>query len=142
MQSLDMISMNKDPVPLMQKKHNIHWLVVLTILKYISSSMGRMTSHIKQNSCLKLPTSNMIQYPRFRQGGKVISANIWTIDLGKLPSGKRLQCANLKIAIEIVDLPIANCDFPLFFVCLPEGTFPSAHPQQKNEWITYSPPHK
>jgi len=25
------------------------------------------------------------------------------------------------MAIEIVDLPIENGDFPLFFVCLPEG---------------------
>jgi len=32
----------------------------------------------------------------------------------------------LKIAIEIVDLPIEHGDFPSFFVCLPEGksTFP------------------
>ena len=29
----------------------------------------------------------------------------------------------LKIAIEIVGLPIKNCDFPLFFACLP-GEFP------------------
>jgi hypothetical protein len=29
-----------------------------------------------------------------------------------LPSGKRLQFANLKIAIEILDLFIKNCDFP------------------------------
>ena len=26
------------------------------------------------------------------------------------------------MAIEIVDLPIQNGDFPQFFVCLPEGT--------------------
>ena len=26
------------------------------------------------------------------------------------------------MAIEIVDFPIKNGDFPLFFVCLPEGT--------------------
>ena len=32
--------------------------------------------------------------------------------LWDLPSGKRLQCANLKIAIEFVDLPMKNCDFP------------------------------
>ena len=29
-----------------------------------------------------------------------------------LPSGKRLQFANLKMAIEIVDLSIKNGDFP------------------------------
>ena len=29
-----------------------------------------------------------------------------------LPSGKRLQFANWKMAIEIVDLPIENGDFP------------------------------
>ena len=39
-----------------------------------------------------------------------------------LPSGKRLQFAIVKIAIEIVDLPIKHGDFPQFFVCLPEGT--------------------
>ena len=36
-----------------------------------------------------------------------------------IPSGKRLQFANLKMAIEIVDLRINNCDFP--YVSLPEG---------------------
>jgi hypothetical protein len=25
------------------------------------------------------------------------------------------------MAIEIVDLPMKNCEFPLVFVCLPEG---------------------
>ena len=29
-----------------------------------------------------------------------------------LPSGKRLQFANWKMAIEMVDLPIGNVDFP------------------------------
>ena len=29
----------------------------------------------------------------------------------------------VKIAIEIVDLPRKNGDFPSFFVCLPEGTY-------------------
>jgi hypothetical protein len=28
----------------------------------------------------------------------------------------------LNMAIEIVDLPIKNGDFPWFFVCLPDGT--------------------
>ena len=27
------------------------------------------------------------------------------------------------MAMETVDLPIKNCDFPLFFVCLPEGIY-------------------
>ena len=27
------------------------------------------------------------------------------------------------MAIEFVDLPIENCDFPLFFVCLPDGNY-------------------
>ena len=30
----------------------------------------------------------------------------------EIPSGKRLQFANLKMAIEIVDLPMKNGDFP------------------------------
>ena len=29
-----------------------------------------------------------------------------------IPSGKRLQFANLKMAIEVVDLPSKNGDFP------------------------------
>jgi len=28
----------------------------------------------------------------------------------------------LKMAIEVVDFPIKNDDFPRFFVCLPEGS--------------------
>ena len=36
-----------------------------------------------------------------------------------VPSGKLTQL--LKMAIEIVDLPIKNGDVPQFFVCLPEG---------------------
>ena len=36
--------------------------------------------------------------------------------------GKRLQFANLSMAIEIVDVPSKNGDFLKFFVCLPEGT--------------------
>ena len=38
-----------------------------------------------------------------------------------LPSGKRLQFANLNMAIEIVDIPIKNGDFPILTFVLPEG---------------------
>ena len=38
-----------------------------------------------------------------------------------LPSGKLLQFANLKMAIEIVDLPIQIGDFPQLCHSLPEG---------------------
>ena len=42
-----------------------------------------------------------------------------------LPSGKRLQFANGKMAIKIVDLPLKNCDLPQFFVCpMKNGDFP------------------
>ena len=37
----------------------------------------------------------------------------------QIPSGRRLHFANLKMAIDIVDLPIQNGDFPI--VSLPEG---------------------
>ena len=39
--------------------------------------------------------------------------------LKEIPSGK-LTVHNLKMAIEIISVPIKNC-FPWFFVCLPEG---------------------
>jgi hypothetical protein len=91
--------------------------------------MGRMTSRIKTK--IMFETTNQQYDPiskvSTRREGD-FSKHLWTIDLGKLPSGKRLQFANLKIAIEIVDLPMI---FHCFFVCLPEGTFPSAHPQQE-----------
>ena len=35
--------------------------------------------------------------------------------------GKRLEFANLNMAIEIVDLPTKNGDFPYSYVSLPEG---------------------
>ena len=38
-----------------------------------------------------------------------------------LPSGKLTLL--LKMAIEIVDFPMKNCDFPQFFVSLPEGSW-------------------
>ena len=41
-----------------------------------------------------------------------------------VPSGNLLQFAIEAMAIEIVDLPINNCDFPWVCVCLPEGLFP------------------
>ena len=40
-------------------------------------------------------------------------------EIQPIPSGKLTWL--LKIAIEIVDLPIKNGDVPSFFVCLPEG---------------------
>jgi hypothetical protein len=36
------------------------------------------------------------------------------------------------MAIEIVDLPIKNSDFPYFFVCLPEGSFDVAGDIREN----------
>ena len=36
----------------------------------------------------------------------------------------------LKMAIEIVDFPLKNGDFPSFFVCLPEGTLPKTPGQR------------
>ena len=47
-------------------------------------------------------------------GSIMIDFQIWgSWELPKVTRpGKRLQFANLKIAIEIVDLPIKNGDFP------------------------------
>jgi hypothetical protein len=45
-------------------------------------------------------------------------------DTQEIPSGDDEEFANLKMAIEIVDLPINNGVLqviPEFFVCLPEG---------------------
>ena len=36
------------------------------------------------------------------------------------------------MAIEIVDFPIKNGDFPLLFVCLPEGNQLGDHSKQRN----------
>jgi hypothetical protein len=59
------------------------------------------------------------------------SKHLWTIDLGKLPSGKRLQFANLKIAIEIVDLPMI---FHFFLYVYQRVLFLQPIPN-KNEWM-------
>jgi hypothetical protein len=72
-------------------------------------------------------TESTVRIPTFGASGffgvadmKVFWLNIF--NLLYLPSGKRLQFANLKMAIEIVDLPIKNGgSFHSFFVCLPEG---------------------
>jgi hypothetical protein len=42
------------------------------------------------------------------------------------------------MAIEIVDFPIKNCDFPSFFVGLPEGT--SAKNGPKIPWENFAEP--
>ena len=41
--------------------------------------------------------------------------------------GKHSQFANWNMAIEIVDLPIENGDFPVRYVSLPEGNPPFSH---------------
>ena len=43
----------------------------------------------------------------------------------RLPSGKLTVCELENGPVEIVDFPIENGHFPLFFVCLPEGIVPN-----------------
>ena len=52
-----------------------------------------------------------------------------------VPAGNLLQCANLNIAIETVDLPIQNGDSPYPCKRLPEGIWDQSQPD-KNQWTT------
>jgi len=42
------------------------------------------------------------------------------------------------MAMEIVDLPIENADFPSFFVCLPEGIPQVETVCQENGWEVFN----
>ena len=40
----------------------------------------------------------------------------WIVDMIFIPSGKLTVCYVLNMDIEVVDLPISNGEFPLFYV--------------------------
>ena len=78
-------------------------------LRLLQVTAGKNHSEAVVHSCLK------IELPKTHIGGS--NRGDWN-----LPSGY-VNSLLLKMAIEIVDFPIKNGDFPVRYVKLPEGIF-------------------